>query len=199
MTPTEARVTVAASWAGTVVGMPTDSLSTLIDGLLRSIPDFPEQGILFRDLTPVFANGEALKAITDAFVAADFGGFDAVLGVEARGFGLAAAAALTHGVGMVPVRKAGKLPGPVIQESYSLEYGDSKLEIQPETLPVGSRVLLVDDVLATGGTLAASIRLAERAGWIIAGIGVVIELEELNGRDAIEGYPLLALTSYSVA
>lgn len=153
-----------------------------LDRLTRVIPDFPEPGILFRDLTPVFADGPALAAIADALVAPFDGEYDVVAGVEARGFALAAASAARSGHGLLLIRKAGKLPGDTISESYALEYGEATLEVHTGQLPEGTRVLVVDDVLATGGTLAASQRLVERAGWKVAGTAVVLELDGLGGR-----------------
>ena len=165
-----------------------------LDRLLVSVPDFPEPGILFRDLAPVFADGTAFGAIVDDLAAEFAGGFDAVAGVEARGFVLAAAVAYAAGVGVLVIRKAGKLPGEVLAESYDLEYGTASLELEPDRLPNGSRVLVLDDVLATGGTLAASARLLGRAGYSVAGFGVVLELEGLAGRSRLGGTP-----TYSIA
>lgn len=153
-----------------------------LDRLLVSVPDFPEPGILFRDLAPVFADGAAFAAIVDDLAVRFAGEFDAVAGVEARGFVLAAAVAYAARVGVLVIRKAGKLPGEVLSESYDLEYGTSTLELEPNRLPAGSRVLVLDDVLATGGTLAASASLIGRAGYSVAGFGVVLELEQLAGR-----------------
>ncbi len=153
-----------------------------LDRLLVSVPDFPEPGILFRDLAPVFADGDAFRVIVDDLAGYFAGGFDAVAGVEARGFVLAAAVGYAAGAGVLVVRKAGKLPGVVLSETYELEYGAASLELEPERLPAGSRVLVLDDVLATGGTLAASSRLIQRAGYSVAGFGVVLELEGLGGR-----------------
>lgn len=166
----------------------------LIDSLTAVIEDFPQPGITFRDLTPVFADGDALRAVADALVAPWVGQIDAIAGVEARGFLLAAAAAYSVGLGVLVVRKPGKLPRDVISESYDLEYGSTSLEVQPADFPVGTRVLVVDDVLATGGTLAASTRLIERAGWLVAGVSVVLELEALDGRAALEGRDIRSLT-----
>jgi adenine phosphoribosyltransferase len=166
----------------------------LIDSLTAVIEDFPQPGITFRDLTPVFADGEALRAVADALVAPWVGRIDAIAGVEARGFLLAAAAAYSVGLGVLVVRKPGKLPREVISESYDLEYGSTSLEVQPADFPAGTRVLVVDDVLATGGTLAASTRLIERAGWLVAGVSVVLELDELDGRAALEGRDIRSLT-----
>jgi adenine phosphoribosyltransferase len=157
----------------------------LVAELTAIVPDFPKPGITFRDLTPVFADGAALRVVTDALAAPFIGRIDAVAGVEARGFVLAAAAAYALGVGVLIIRKPGKLPQAVLSESYDLEYGSAELQVQPNTLPVGSRILVLDDVLATGGTLAASIKLIERAGWVVAGVSVVQELVGLSGRDAL--------------
>lgn len=150
--------------------------------LMRDIPDFPEPGILFRDLTPVLADGDALAELADALVAPFVDAFDVVAGVEARGFALAAAAAARSGHGILLIRKAGKLPGPRIAEEYVLEYGTAALEVHLGQLPAGARVLLIDDVLATGGTLAAAQRLIARAGWELAGTAVALELAGLGGR-----------------
>lgn len=169
-----------------------EEIPQLLDRLTALVPDFPAPGIAFRDLTPVFADGPALKATVDALVAPFAGRVDVVAGVEARGFVLAAAAAYALGVGMLPVRKAGKLPREVIAEEYALEYSTATLEVHPADLPAGCRVLLLDDVLATGGTLAAAARLVERAGWSLAGIAVLLELGGLGGRAAL-GRDVLAL------
>lgn len=165
----------------------------LIDSLTAVIEDFPQPGITFRDLTPVFADGEALRAVADALVAPWVGTVDAIAGVEARGFLLAAAAAYSVGLGVLVVRKPGKLPREVISESYDLEYGSTSLEVQPADFATGTRVLVVDDVLATGGTLSASTRLIERAGWHVAGVSVVLELDALEGRAALDGYDVRSL------
>ncbi|WP_416348819.1 adenine phosphoribosyltransferase [Microbacterium sp. STN6] len=156
--------------------------------MLATIPDFPEPGILFRDLAPVFADAPAFRAITDELLERFEGRFDAVAGVEARGFVLAAAAAYASGTGLVIIRKPGKLPGNVLTERYDLEYGSAELQLEPGHLPAGSRVLILDDVLATGGTLAAAAHLTERAGYAVAGFGVVLELEGLGGRGRLGGY-----------
>ena len=167
--------------------MTENRAAQLVSELTVIVPDFPKPGIAFRDLTPVFADGAALRVITDALAAPFVGRIDAVAGVEARGFVLAAAAAYALGIGVLIIRKPGKLPQAVLSESYDLEYGSATLEVQPSTLPAGSRILVLDDVLATGGTLAASIKLIERAGWEVAGVSVVQELSELHGRDALPG------------
>ncbi len=132
----------------------TAPVDKLISSLCATIPDYPKPGIVFKDLTPVFADGAALKAVVDALVEPFKGQFDAVAGVEARGFLLAAAAAYATGTGVITVRKAGKLPREVVSEDYALEYGSATLELHTTDLAPGSRVLILDDVLATGGTLA---------------------------------------------
>ena len=148
---------------------------------MGTFDDFPQPGILFRDLTPVFADGPALRVLVDEMVAPFVGQFDAIAGLEARGFILAAAAAVGVGVGVLPIRKAGKLPGSVLRESYELEYGQATFEVSPDVLPAGSRVLIMDDVLATGGTAAAAATLLERAGWVVTGVSVALELVDLGG------------------
>ena len=175
--------------------MPDSRAAQYIADLTVVAPDFPNPGITFRDLTPVFANGPALRVITDALAEPFAGRVDAVAGVEARGFVLAAAAAYALGVGVLIIRKPGKLPRQVLSQSYDLEYGSATLEVQPDTLPPGSRVLVLDDVLATGGTLSASTSLIERAGWVVAGVSVVLELSDLNGRDALPGRDIRSLLS----
>ncbi|HEV7166684.1 MAG TPA: adenine phosphoribosyltransferase [Micrococcaceae bacterium] len=165
----------------------------MISLLCATVPDYPEPGITFKDLTPVFADGPALHAVVDALVEPFAGQFDAVAGVEARGFLLAAAAAYATGTGVITVRKAGKLPREVYREDYSLEYGTAALELHKTDVPAGSRVLILDDVLATGGTLSAAARLFERADVHVAGFGVVLELGELRGRSVLTGHRIRSL------
>jgi adenine phosphoribosyltransferase len=178
----------------------------LIAGLAVDVPDYPVPGVLFRDLTPVFADGPAFRRMVQglaepsssdprvAAVSADGGRpFDVVVGVEARGFLLAAAVALDTGVGVVPVRKAGKLPRERIAAEYALEYGTATLELHADAIAPGSRVLVVDDVLATGGTLEAAIALVEQLGGVVAGVSVVIELAALGGRQRIAPHAVHAL------
>ena len=178
-------------------------LDELIASLAVDVPDFPEPGILFRDLTPVFADGAAFRRVVDGLAApsasdpraaavAESGsqpagdpGFDVVVGVEARGFLLAAAVAYDAGVGVVPVRKAGKLPRERHAADYALEYGTATLELHTDSFRAGQRVLIVDDVLATGGTLGATIELVEQAGGVVAAVSVIIELAALGGRQRI--------------
>ena len=173
--------------------MSSSRAAQYVSDLTAIVPDFPKPGISFRDLTPVFADGDALRTITDALAEPFAGRIDAIAGVEARGFVLAAAAAYAMGVGVLIVRKPGKLPQAVLSQSYDLEYGSATLEVQPNTLPAGSRVLVLDDVLATGGTLAATTSLIERAGWTVAGVSVVLELSALEGRAALPGREIRSL------
>ena len=168
--------------------------------LMDSYPDYPSPGILFRDLTPVFSDGPAFASVVDALAGGGAADgevsttvYDAIAGVEARGFLLAAAAAYREGCGVIAIRKAGKLPGEVIGESYELEYSSIKLELHPGRLPAGSRILLVDDLLATGGTLRAAATLVERAGYVVAGVRVVLELDGLGGREALSGYEVTSI------
>jgi adenine phosphoribosyltransferase len=155
----------------------------------RDIPDFPKPGILFKDLTPLFADGPAFRAVVDAVVAhyADGSdpGFDMVVGIEARGFMLAAAISYATGTGLVPIRKAGKLPWDTHAVSYALEYGEATLEVHTDAFAPDTRVLVVDDVLATGGTAEATLELVERAGGRVVGFSVLLELAFLAGRERL--------------
>jgi adenine phosphoribosyltransferase len=162
---------------------------------LATVADFPEKGILFRDLTPVLADASSFASVVENLGDAFAGRFDAVAGVEARGFLLASAVAYRAGTGVIAVRKAGKLPGPVMTEQYSREYGAATLEIEPEHVPVGGRVLILDDVLATGGSVGATASLLQRAGCTVAGVGVVLELEALHGRANLERFDVHAILS----
>ena len=175
--------------------VPDSPAASAVTSLLATVPDFPTPGILFRDLTPVLADAHGFAAVIDHLGDTFADRFDAVAGVEARGFLLASAVAYRAGVGVIAVRKAGKLPGDVLTESYSLEYGDAALEIEPGHLPAGSRVLILDDVLATGGSVNATARLLRRAGCAIAGVGVVLELADLGGRDRLDGMELHSILS----
>lgn len=155
------------------------------ESLIRTVPDYPEPGVLFRDITPLLADAEALRTTIDALIEPFAGRFDVVAGVEARGFLLAAAAAIAADTGLVPVRKAGKLPRPAAAVGYALEYGKAVIEVHDD-LPAGARVLLVDDVLATGGTLAAAHELFSAVGATVVGTAVLMELEALGGRAVVE-------------
>ncbi len=165
--------------------------------LVRDIPDFPEPGIVFKDITPVLADheafGELIAALADGYRQLPI---DKVAGIEARGFTLAAPVALQLGAGFVPLRKPGKLPWTTINQAYNLEYGTDALEMHVDGIGAGEQVLIVDDVIATGGTAAAAVNLIERVGGKIAGLAVFIELGFLNGRAAIDGVPFHALIRY---
>lgn len=177
-----------------VAGDSSETIAGLIAGHVLDVPDFPEPGIVFKDLTPLFADGAAFRAVVDSLLA-HYGpdGFDQVVGIEARGFVLAAALAYAAGVGVVPVRKAGKLPRETVRASYQLEYGEAAIELHADAFRPGERVLVVDDVLATGGTAEAALRLVEQAGGVVAGFSVVIELSFLNGRAKLAERPVHAL------
>lgn len=152
------------------------------ESLIATIPDFPDPGILFRDISPLLADAAALRTVVDALTVPFAGEFDVVAGIEARGFLLAGAVAVAAGVGMAPIRKAGKLPRPAASVDYALEYGRASIEMSDD-LPRGTRVLLVDDILATGGTLRAGQQLLGELGLVLAGTAVLMELEGLGGRE----------------
>lgn len=162
-------------------------IPALLDRLVREIPDWPEPGVTFRDITPVLADAEAFAAVIDDMIlnAADFGEVDLVVGIEARGFILGAPIALRLGCGFVPVRKQGKLPAETLAASYDLEYGSETVEMHRDGLQAGHRALIVDDVLATGGTLAATSDLIEQSGAEVAGFLLLLELADLNGRQRL--------------
>ncbi len=168
------------------------------ENLIRDIPDFPSAGIIFKDITPLFDDGKALRWVADAlaerFTSA---AAERVIGVEARGFILGAAVAYRLGVGFVPFRKPGKLPYETTSIAYELEYGSAALEAHTDALKPAQRVLIIDDVLATGGTAAAAVKLAQATGAVVAGMGFLIELEFLGGRDKLNGNcPVVSLFSY---
>ena len=154
------------------------------ESLIRVVPDYPEPGIQFRDITPLLADAAALRDVIDAMIEPFAGQFDVVAGVEARGFLLAGAIAIAAEVGLVPIRKAGKLPRPAASVSYALEYGEATVEMHDDLAP-GTRMLLVDDVLATGGTLVAAHQLAAMLGITVVGTSVLMELEALGGRQVV--------------
>jgi adenine phosphoribosyltransferase len=196
---------------GAPTGEGEPPLDELIAELAVDVPDFPSPGVVFRDLTPVFADGAAFRRMVDGLATPAAGdpraaavaepdehpsgdpGFDLVVGVEARGFLLAAAVALDAGVGVIPVRKAGKLPRERIAADYALEYGTATLEMHTDAIRPGERVLVVDDVLATGGTLEAAIALVEECGGVVVAVSVVIELAALGGRQRIAPHSVHAL------
>lgn len=169
----------------------------LLEKSIRSIPDFPKKGILFRDVTTLIQNKAAFKKSIDLLVKKyKAKGFDKVVGVEARGFIFGAAVAHKIGAGFVPVRKKGKLPFKTISTTYQLEYGTDTLEIHQDAIGAGEKVLIIDDLLATGGTVKAVIELVKQLGGKIAGIGFVIELIDLNGRDKLKAYPVYSLVKF---
>ena len=163
--------------------------------LVHDVPDFPQAGIIFRDITPLLGNGAALRSAVDA-LAGLHQGIDSVIGIESRGFILGAPVAYALGVGMVPVRKVGRLPRSTERADYALEYGTNTVEIHADALRPGERVLIIDDVLATGGTAAATAELVERLGGEVVGIAVLIELPALGGRERLAGYSVTSLLQY---
>jgi adenine phosphoribosyltransferase len=171
--------------------------ATWLEGLVRDVPDFPTPGVMFKDVTPLWADVSAFRfsidAIADHFAGVDI---DRVVGIEARGFVLAAPVAYRFGAGFVPVRKPGKLPGESVSEVYELEYGTDQLEVHRDGIVAGHRVLIVDDVLATGGTAAACVRLVEVLGGVVVGLGFLIELAFLHGREKLSGYEQVSLITY---
>jgi adenine phosphoribosyltransferase len=168
-----------------------------IEDLIRAIPDFPIPGILFRDITPLLRDKAGFKSAIDLFVDRYRDAkIDVVVGIEARGYMLGAPLAYALGAGFVPVRKPGKLPGAKYSEEYALEYGTNSLEIHSDAVDHGQRVLVVDDLLATGGTAAATRRLLERLGSNIVGFAFLIELEVLGGRNALPGAEVVSFVRY---
>lgn len=163
-------------------------------GKIRNVPDFPKKGILFKDITTLLKDGTAFKTAVDQ-IRSHFAGrdVDVVVCMESRGFIIGAPLAYSLGAGFVPVRKPGKLPAACIKEEYALEYGTSALEIHEDAIQPGQRVLIVDDLLATGGTVRATIDLVERLGGKPIGIAFLIELTSLNGRSRLEGYEVFSL------
>lgn len=164
--------------------------------LVEDVPDFPEPGVVFKDITPLLADGAALKAVVADMASRAPVPIDLVVGMEARGFILGAPVAVALGAGFIPVRKAGKLPRETLAGAYELEYGSAVLEVHPDTIRAGSRILVVDDVLATGGTAAATVALLEKAGGVVVGLSFLMELTFLGGRDRLPGRPLDVLLTY---
>ena len=172
-------------------------LGSRLAARVRESPDFPTPGVVFKDITPLLADREAFAATIDG-IANRFEGHqvDRVLGIEARGFILAAPVAYRFGAGFTPVRKAGKLPWQVEREEYDLEYGTDLLEIHKDAVEPGERVLILDDVLATGGTAAATVRLVEKLGAEVVGLGFILELAFLSGRRRLPGREVVSLVTY---
>jgi adenine phosphoribosyltransferase len=169
-------------------------LAELIAARVRDIPDYPQPGVMFKDITPLLADAAAFQAVVTA-LASGHGQVDKVAGIEARGFILAAAAACELGAGFVPVRKQGRLPAPTYAQSYELEYGTATIEVHRDAFSPGERVLIIDDVLATGGTAEATASLVRRAGAEIVGITVILELTFLGGRAKLAGEHLRTLVA----
>ncbi len=166
-------------------------------GLVREIADYPTEGVVFRDITPLLGNADgfrrAIQSLVERFEHLEI---DRVLGMEARGFIVAAPVAYLLNAGFVPVRKAGKLPWAVVREEYSLEYGTDKLEMHRDAIHPGERVLVIDDVLATGGTAAATCRLIEELGGVVVGLGFLLEIGGLNGRARLGDHLVESLAVY---
>jgi adenine phosphoribosyltransferase len=167
-------------------------ITELLKSRIRDVPDYPQPGILFKDITPLLADADAFaEVVTELATGSE--GVTKVAGIEARGFILAAPVAYALRAGFVPVRKQGKLPAQTYAETYELEYGTATLELHTDAFAATDRVLIVDDVLATGGTAAATVQLVQRAGAIVAGVVVLLELEFLGGRGKLTGVPVRSL------
>jgi adenine phosphoribosyltransferase len=164
---------------------------------IRDVPNWPKKGILFRDITPLLGSAEAFRTAVDV-MAAEFAGegIQYVVGVEARGFILGGAVAAKLNAGFIPVRKLGKLPSKTVSVAYDLEYGTSTIEVHKDAVPAGAKILMVDDLLATGGTIKASCELIERLGGKIAGVVFLIELTELDGIKKLSGYKVKSIIRY---
>jgi adenine phosphoribosyltransferase len=167
-------------------------ITDLLAKLIRDVPDYPQPGVVFKDITPLLADGAAFAATVGA-LALGHERVDKVVGIEARGFILAAPVALELHAGFVPVRKMGKLPADTYAESYDLEYGTATIEVHIDAFDASDRVLIVDDVLATGGTAAATASLVRQAGATVVGVTVLLELEFLNGRAKLAGTPVRSI------
>jgi len=177
-----------------VSGVVTD-LAARAAALVRDVPDYPTPGVLFKDITPLLGDGPVFREVVE-HLAEQAPHVDLVVGMEARGFIVGAPVAVTLGVGFVPVRKAGKLPRETLSGAYDLEYGSAVLEVHADAFAHGARVLVVDDVLATGGTAAATVELLEHAGCTVAGLTFLMELEFLAGRERLAGRDVQALLRY---
>ena len=175
--------------------MPPVKLQTLKDSI-RSIPDFPKKGVLFRDITPLLRDPDQFKICIDHFVGQTTEKIDTVISIESRGFIFGSALAYALKAGFVPIRKEGKLPYKKVSTAYDLEYGKAVVEIHEDAIREGSKVILIDDVLATGGTVEAAIRLVEKFNATISGIYFLIELKDLEGRKRLKGFPIYSLIQY---
>lgn len=170
-----------------------------LNSLMRNVPDFPKPGILFKDITPMLADAKAMHVVLDALAERFVGeGIDAVIGIESRGFIFGSALALRLNAGFIPVRKPGKLPAEVDKVAYTLEYGSNELEMHKDALRPGARVVIVDDLLATGGTAAATAQLVGKQGGKVAAFAFVVELSFLEGRQKLGDVPVVSLLSYGV-
>jgi adenine phosphoribosyltransferase len=177
--------------------MTEEARDAYLRSLIRDVPDFPQPGILFKDITTLIRDGDGFRMVVEAISAAySPTDVDVVVGVESRGFIFAAPVAIHLGAGLVPVRKPGKLPAKVISQAYALEYGRSVLELHADAITPGQRVLVIDDVLATGGSLEATIELVKALGGAVVGVSVVIELSFLGGRARLSRPDLHALITY---
>ncbi len=175
-----------------MAGPAEDELTRLITSRVRDVPDYPQVGVVFKDITPLLADSQAFGAVVDA-LAALYGPVDKVAGIEARGFILAAPVACRLGAGFVPIRKKGKLPGVTFAQDYELEYGIATLEVHADAFGPSDRVLVIDDVLATGGTAEATVNLVRRSGAQVAGVAMLIELSFLGGRAKLADLPVTSL------
>jgi adenine phosphoribosyltransferase len=164
---------------------------------IRDVPDFPQKGILFKDITTLLKDGAAFKDAIDQMTGRvkDWD-VDLVVGMESRGFIFAAPIAYQLGVGFAPVRKLGKLPGPVISTEYDLEYGTNTLELHADAVSPGQRILIIDDLLATGGTVSATIELVERLEGVVSAVGFLVELTALKGRARLDGYNVVSIIEF---
>jgi adenine phosphoribosyltransferase len=173
-------------------------MSIDLNAFIRDVPDFPKPGILFKDITPLLADSQAMQAVTDRFVEAfKDQNIKTIVGIESRGFLFGVPLALALGVGFVPIRKPGKLPAETIKETYELEYGTDTIEIHRDAVQEGDRVLIVDDLLATGGTAAAAGNIIKRLGGDLVGFAFLIELGFLKGRDKLAPHSILSLLTYN--
>ncbi|WP_068264885.1 adenine phosphoribosyltransferase [Janibacter limosus] len=170
-------------------------LEQRILGALRDVPDFPQPGVSFKDITPLIADADLFAEVVRAHAQPWVGKVDMIAGLEARGFIFGAAIALHMGLGFIPVRKGGKLPGPTVGVDYALEYGSARIEVQEDAVSPGVRVLVVDDVLATGGTAAAACELLETCGAVVPGIEVLVEIGALPGREVLAGRAVRSLVT----
>ncbi|WP_182111213.1 MULTISPECIES: adenine phosphoribosyltransferase [unclassified Actinotalea] len=172
------------------------SLVERASALVTDVVDHPQPGVTFKDITPLLADGATFAAVVEHLAHQAPGPIDLVVGMEARGFIVGAPVAVALGAGFVPVRKAGKLPRATLASAYDLEYGSAVLEVHPDTIPLGARILVVDDVLATGGTAAATVELLEQAGGVVVGLAFLMELTFLHGRERLPGREIDVLLTY---